>query len=49
MHVPKDMDLQLSTGVRGLFFRLSLHLPPYIVYAASSEGSGDTAQMHRLV
>ena len=38
----------VPSGARGLKFALSLHLHPFVMYA-SSEGSGETVRMHRLV
>ena len=37
----------VSSNARGLNFGPRLHLHPYFVYA-SSEGSGESAHMHRL-
>ena len=37
----------ISSGAKGLYFGVTLHLHPYFV-KASSEGSGVSGRMHRL-
>ena len=45
---PLNLHYDISNGVRGLNFCLSLYLYPNFVYA-SSDSSGKTAQICRLV
>ena len=44
---PLNNYADVSSGARSLSYALNLHLYPYFMYV-SSEGSGESAHLHRL-